>query len=220
MSRDPFVNHVLTNQTYYSAMEHYLVVHRLLYDPARGIPIETMRPEKPDWVTLNLLHEPPPGMKAIDAKRQFEREQQARLNAKDEVVKPKAKKPAVKKTPPLPPAQQAKTKVASTAPPKRARSTTPVTSKEGPAKRKPVSPSALSSSSDDDDEVEETLAAIRTPASATRSKTVSWLCYCCFSKFYFVRRGLIQLPVSRHNYMLCRLRHVKNVRWRTSVTET
>lgn len=218
MSRDPFVNHVLTNQTYYSAMEHYLVVHRLLYDPARGIPIETMRPEKPDWVTLNLLHEPPPGMKAIDAKRQFEREQQARLNAKDEVVKPKAKKPAVKKTPPLPPAQQAKTKVASTAPPKRARSTTPVTSKEGPAKRKPVSPSALSSSSDDDDEVEETLAAIRTPA--TRSKTVSWLCYCCFSKFYFVRRGLIQLPVSRHNYMLCRLRHVKNVRWRTSVTET
>ena len=219
MSRDPFVNHVLTNQTYYSAMEHYLVVHRLLYDPARGIPIETMRPEKPDWVTLNLLHEPPPGMKAIDAKRQFEREQQARLNAKDEVVKPKAKKPAVKKTPPLPPAQQAKTKVASTAPPKRARSTTPVTSKEGPAKRKPVSPSALSSySDDDDDEVEETLAAIRTPA--TRSKTVSWLCYCCFSKFYFVRRGLIQLPVSRHNYMLCRLRHVKNVRWRTSVTET
>lgn len=199
-------------------MEHYLVVHRLLYDPARGIPIETMRPEKPDWVILNLLHEPPPGMKAIDAKRQFEREQQARLNAKDEVVKPKAKKPAVKKTPPLPPAQQAKTKVASTAPPKRARSTTPVTSKEGPAKRKPVSPSALSSSSDDDDEVEETLAAIRTPA--TRSKTVSWLCYCCFSKFYFVRRGLIQLPVSRHNYMLCRLRHVKNVRWRTSVTET
>ena len=200
-------------------MGHYLVVHRLLYDPARGIPIETMRPEKPDWVTLNLLHEPPPGMKAIDAKRQFEREQQARLNAKDEVVKPKAKKPAVKKTaPPLPPAQQAKTKVASTAPPKRARSTTPVTSKEGPAKRKPVSPSALSSSSDDDDEVEETLAAIRTPA--TRSKTVSWLYYCCFSKFYFVRRGLIQLPVSRHNYMLCRLRHVKNVRWRTSVTET
>ena len=206
-------------------MEEYLRFHRLLYDPARGIPIETMNPQRPDWKTLGLQSEPPPGLKPIDAKRKFEKEQQARLKSKHEVAKIKAKKAPVKKTtpPPLPPAaaQQAKTKAvsaaASAAPTKRGRAITPTATKVGPAKRKPVSPTASQSSSEDDDGVEETLSAIRTPA--TRCQTVSWVYYCCFSKLYSVRR-VIRLPSYRHSFKLCRFRHVKNVRRRTSVIET
>ena len=74
-------------------MEVYLKLHRLLYDPDRGIPIETMHPEKADWETLNLNGPPPLGVKAIDAKRQFQREQEDRLTRSVEVAKPKPGRP-------------------------------------------------------------------------------------------------------------------------------
>ena len=41
----------------------YLVVHRLLCDSEIGIPIEAMHPEKPDWRTIGIQNEPPPGVK-------------------------------------------------------------------------------------------------------------------------------------------------------------
>ena len=150
-------------------MEVYLKLHRLLYDPDRGIPIETMHPEKADWETLNLNGPPPLGVKAIDAKRQFQREQEDRLTRSVVVAKPKPGRPLGGKKPPPPPApatQQARTRsaiaAAASAPPaKRGRATTPIAAKGVSTKRKPVSPSATPSSTSSGDEVEETLTAMR-----------------------------------------------------------
>ena len=68
-------------------MEIYLAENRLVFDENRGVPIECMHPQKPDWVILGLSGEPPAGMTAAQAKARFREEQEVRLKVQDNVPK-------------------------------------------------------------------------------------------------------------------------------------
>ena len=151
-------------------MEVYLDLHRLLYDPERGIPIETMHPEKPDWDTLGLSGAPPPGVKAIDVKRQFAKEQEDRLKKSAVVSKPKSTpRTTGKKTPPPPPPPPpvpAKTRAATAAaasatPAKRVRPAAAPKGVSNNKRKQPVSPVPNPSASSSGDEVEATLTSMR-----------------------------------------------------------
>ena len=63
----------------YRALEAYLSCERLIFDESRRVPIESMHPQKADWMLLGLGAQPPPGIKAWQVKEQHRKEQEDRI---------------------------------------------------------------------------------------------------------------------------------------------
>ena len=70
---------ILTFLFIFRALEEYLRCECVVFDERRGIPIECMHPQKPDWQILGLSGAPPDGVKAWEVKEQQRREQEERI---------------------------------------------------------------------------------------------------------------------------------------------